>query len=71
MFDVYLSNRRDLLVVPKGFLIPPGGDRSTKWRKSKRKVVSVSYEISQAVAKQGYYMRRVRELRNSHRHFAG
>ena len=24
MFDVYLSNRRDLLVVRKGFLIPLG-----------------------------------------------
>jgi hypothetical protein len=44
MFDVYLSNRRDLLVVRKGFLIPLG-DRSAKWRKSKKRVVSVSEEI--------------------------
>jgi hypothetical protein len=59
MFDVYLSNRRDLLVVRKGFL------RSAKWRKSKKRVVSVSEEIRQAVAKQGYYMRRLKDLRNS------
>jgi hypothetical protein len=44
MFDVYLSNRRDLLVVRKGFLIPLG-DRSAKWRKSKKRIVSVSEEI--------------------------
>ena len=64
MFDVYLSNRRDLLVVRKGSLIPLG-DRSAKWHKSKKRVVRVSEEISQAVAKQGYYMRRSRDLRNS------
>jgi hypothetical protein len=63
MFDVYLSNRRDLLVVRKGSLIPLG-DRSAKWRKSKKRVVSVSEEIRQAVAKQGYYMRGRRDLRN-------
>jgi hypothetical protein len=63
MFDVYLSNKRDLLVIRKGFLIPIG-QRSAKWRKSKKRVVSVSEEIRQAVAKQGYYMRRLRDLRN-------
>jgi hypothetical protein len=64
MFDVYLSNRRDLLVVRKGFLIPLG-DKPTKWRKRKKKVVSVGDEIRQAVATQGYYMRKVRDLGNS------
>ena len=64
MFDVYLSNRRDLLVVRKGLLIPHG-DKPTKWRKSKKKVVSVSDQIRQAVATQGYYMRKVRDLGNS------
>ena len=64
MFDVYLSNRRHLLVVRKGSLIPLG-DRSAKWRKSKKRVVSVSEEIRQAVAKQGYYMSGRRDLRNS------
>ena len=64
MFDVYLSNRRDLLVVRKGFLIPLA-DKPTKWRKRKKKVVSVSDEIRQAVATQGYYMRKVRDLGNS------
>jgi hypothetical protein len=67
MFDVYLSNRRDLLVVRKGFLMIPLGNRSAKWRKSKKRVVSVSEEIRQAVAKQGYYMRRLRDLKNSAR----
>ena len=63
MFDVYLSNRRDLLVVRKGSLIPLG-DRSAKWRKSKKRVASVSEEIRQAIAKQGYYMHRLRGLRS-------
>ena len=64
MFDVYLSKRRVLLVVRKGFSIPLG-DRSLKWRKSKKKVISVSEEIRQAVARQGYYMRKLRDLRNA------
>jgi hypothetical protein len=63
MFDVYLSNRRDLLVVRKGFFISLG-DSSAKWRKSKKRVVSVSEEIRQVVAKQGYYMRTLRDLLN-------
>jgi hypothetical protein len=35
MFDVYLSDRRDLLVVRKGFPIPLG-DASGRWRKTKK-----------------------------------
>jgi hypothetical protein len=63
MFDVYLNDKRDLLVVRKGLSIPIG-DTSTKWRKSKKRVVSVSEEIRQAVEKQGYYLRGLRNFRN-------
>jgi hypothetical protein len=44
MFDVYLNDRRDLLIVRKGLPIPPS-DVSGRWRKKKR-AVSVSEEIS-------------------------
>jgi hypothetical protein len=59
--DVYLSTRRDLLVVKKGCPIPlvaaPGS-----WRKSKKRVVKVSEEIRSALQMQGYYMRKLRDL---------
>lgn len=58
MFDVYLNDRRDLLVVRNGLSIPPP-DVSGKWRK-KRKVASVSEEIRLAVQAQGYYMRKLK-----------
>ena len=64
MFDVYLNDRRDLLVARKGSSIPLGV-RSAKWHKSKKRVVSVSEEIRQAVEKQGYYLRRLRNFRNN------
>ncbi|WP_024512677.1 hypothetical protein [Bradyrhizobium sp. ARR65] len=57
MFDVYLNHRRDLLVVRKGFPIPRS-DAASRWRKKKR-VVSVSEEISRAVQRQGYYLRKL------------
>lgn len=62
MFDIYLNDRRDLLVVRKGFPIPaaPG-----KWRKKKERVVSVSDEIRVAVESQGYYMRKLKDLKAS------
>lgn len=41
MFDVYLNDRRDLLVVRKGLTLSLLGDGSARWRKKKR-VVSVS-----------------------------
>jgi hypothetical protein len=59
MFDVYLNGRRDLLVVRRGFPIPVGA-ASGKWRKSKKRVVCVSEEISIAVQRRGYYMRRLK-----------
>ena len=64
MFDVYLSDRRVLLVVRKGFSIPLG-DASSRWRKSKKRVISVSDEISLAVHRQGYYMRRLTASKKS------
>jgi hypothetical protein len=62
MFDVYLNDRRDLLVVKKGFPMPLSGT-SRKWRKSKKRVVKVSDEIRLAVQRQGYYVRKLRDLR--------
>jgi hypothetical protein len=59
MFDVYLNERRDLLVVNKGLPIPVALGR---WRKSKKKVLKVSDEIKSAVQRQGYYVRKLREL---------
>ncbi len=60
MFDVYLSGKRDLLVVMTGLPIPTG--KSGRWRKSKKKVLKVSDEIKSAVQRQGYYVRKLREL---------
>ena len=62
MFDVYLNNRRDLLVVGKGLPFPLGGP-SYKWRKSRKRVVMVSEEIRLAVQNQGYYMRKLKPLK--------
>jgi hypothetical protein len=64
MFDVYLNGRRDLLVVRRGFPIPVD-DASGKWRKRKRKVASVSEEIRRAVQSQGYYTRKLKDLRKN------
>ena len=44
--DVYLNTKRDLLVVKKGYPMPPAAAQG-KWRKSKRRVIKVSDEISQ------------------------
>lgn len=59
--DIYLSTRRDLLVVKKGCPIPPLASLA-KWRKSKKRVAKVSEEIRSALQTQGYYMRKVRDL---------
>ena len=59
MFDVYLNDRRDLLVVRNGLPTPPA-DVSGRWRK--KRALSVSAEISRAVQKQGYYMRKIKQL---------
>jgi hypothetical protein len=64
MFDVYLNDRRDLLVVRKGFPIPVV-DASGRWRKRKQRVASVSQEIRRAIQSQGYYMRKLNDLRKN------
>ena len=57
MFEVYLSDRRDLLVLEKGTPVSLIG-ASGKWRK-KKGVVKVSDEIRSAVQTQGYYLRKL------------
>jgi hypothetical protein len=65
MFDVYLNNRRDLLVVRNGLPIPVT-EASGRWRKRKRgRLTSVSEQIRVAVQKQGYYIRRLGDLKAS------
>jgi hypothetical protein len=61
MFDVYLNDRRDLLVVRNGLPIPVA-DASGKWRK-KKKVASVSEDIKLDVLRQGYYMRKMTDFK--------
>jgi hypothetical protein len=56
-FEVYLNDRRDLLVVEKG-TPPPLIGPSGKWRK-KKGVLKVSDEIRSAVQRQGYYLRKL------------
>jgi len=59
--DVYLSIRRDLLVVKKGYPIPPAAALGS-WRKSKKRIFKVSEEIRSALQTQGYYMRKLKDL---------
>jgi len=58
MFEVYLNHRRDLLVIEKGAPLPVIA-ASGKWRRTKKKVASVSFEIRSAVQSRGYYLRRL------------
>lgn len=62
MFDIYLSDKRDLLVVREGLPIPLLGT-SGRWRKRSKKVLKVSDEIESTVQKQGYYMRKLSEVK--------
>jgi hypothetical protein len=64
MFDVYLNEKRDrLLVVAKGQPIPIIGN-SGRWRK-KKGAVAVSDEIKLALQRDGFYWRRRTEHRGS------
>jgi hypothetical protein len=57
MFDVYVSSKRDrLLVIPRGLPIPTH-EASKKWRRRRKAVVAVSDEIRLAVERNGYYRR--------------
>jgi hypothetical protein len=62
MFEVYLNDRRDLLVLKKGSPIPLIR-ASAKWRKRKKKVSRVSNEIEAAVQTHGYYVRKLTEAK--------
>ena len=61
MFEVYLNDRRDLLVLKMGSPIPLIG-ASGKWRK-KKKVLRVSDEIRSAVQRHGYYVRKLSDAK--------
>lgn len=63
MFEVYLNDRRDLLVIEKGNPLPLFATTG-KWRKRKKKVARVSDEIGFAVRTQGYYVRKRGEHKN-------
>ncbi len=62
MFEVYLNDKHDLLVVKKGSPIPLLGGAG-KWRK-KKNVLRVSDEIRSAVQRQGFYLRKLRDMRD-------
>ena len=56
MYDVYLNERNDLLVVPRGNSIPI--DLNRNWR-MKRIVRSVSEQIREDVRIYGYHRRKL------------
>jgi len=55
MYDLYLSRRHDLLVVPQGVAVPPSLEGI--WRRKKRGVRSVSEKIRRDVEVCGYHRR--------------
>ena len=59
MFDVYLNDKHDLLVIEKGARVPLSSV-SGKWRKRK-KAVRVSDAIKSAVRTLGYYLRKLKD----------
>jgi hypothetical protein len=64
MYEVYLNEKRDrLLVVAKGQPIPVI-ENSGRWRK-KKGAVAVSGEIKLALQRDGFYWRRLAEHRGS------
>ena len=64
MFDVYLTDRRDhLLIVERGRPIPIH-QHLERWHK-KRATVAVSDEIKTAVQRDGNYSRKLREPQGS------
>ncbi|OPY96013.1 hypothetical protein A5906_05370 [Bradyrhizobium sacchari] len=59
MFDVYRNHKGDFLVISNGSPMPALYS-SNKWRKSRTRVLKVSYEIKSTVQRQGYYIRSFR-----------
>ncbi|MFK4654205.1 hypothetical protein ABIF97_004139 [Bradyrhizobium japonicum] len=62
MFDVYVNDKHELLVIAKGSPLARVGAPG-KWRRKKTRVISVSQEIRSAVQKQGYYIRKMTDIR--------
>jgi hypothetical protein len=63
MFEVYLNEKHDrLLVIEKGYPIPII-ENAGRWRK-KKGAVAVSDEIKLALQRDGFYWRRLAEHRN-------
>jgi hypothetical protein len=61
MFDVYLNEKRDrLLVIARGQPIPVV-ENAGRWRKKKKATVAVSDEIKSAIQRDGFYWRRLRQ----------
>ncbi|SHH05417.1 hypothetical protein [Bradyrhizobium erythrophlei] len=60
MFNVYLNEKRDrLLVIARGQPIPVV-ENAGRWRK-KKATVAVSDEIKSAIQRDGFYWRRLRQ----------
>jgi hypothetical protein len=60
MFDVYLNEKRDrLLVIARGQLIPVI-EKAGQWRK-KKVTAAISDEIKTAVQRDGFYWRNLRK----------
>ena len=60
MFNVYLNEKRDrLLVIPRGRPIPVI-ENAGQWRK-KKGTVAVSAEIKSAIQREGFYWRKLRK----------
>jgi hypothetical protein len=60
MFDVYLNEKRDrLLVIARGQPIP-AIENAVRWRK-KKATIAVSDEIKSAVQRDGFYCRKLRK----------
>ena len=60
MFDVYVNEKRDrLLVIARGHPVPII-EKAGRWRK-KKATVSISDEIKNAVQKDGFYWRSLRK----------
>jgi hypothetical protein len=57
MYDVYISSRKDLLVVLRGAPIP--SELTGTWRKKKRTARSVNKEIREDIQARGYYCRKL------------
>ena len=62
MFEIYLNDKRELLVIEKGTQVPVS-PASGKWRKRK-KTARVSDAIRSAVESQGYYLRKLNDRRS-------